>query len=354
VSPSEIVQAMLNPQSRPPAVSVLLPCYNAEATLDEAMESILGQTLSDLEAVAVNDGSEDTSGQRLAEWARRDPRVRPLDRPHAGIIAALNVGLTFCRAPLIARMDADDRAHPERLSRQVGFLGSHPEVAVVGCLVQGFPADEVREGFRVYLEWLNGLETPEEIARQIFVESPLAHPSVVVRKEWLDRAGGYQDHGWPEDYDLWLRLHLMGAQLSKVPEVLLDWREHPVRLTRTDSRYSVENFLRAKAHYLLEGPLREREAVILWGAGPMGRRLSEHLAREGAPLVGFVDNDPAKIGRRRRGLPIVGPEDLLTLWRTCPRPVVLTAVGARGARSLIRRQLADMGLAEGRDWWAVA
>jgi len=337
-----------------PIVSVLLPCYNAAATLDEAVESILGQTLSNLELVAVDDGSTDATTECLTSWSGRDARVRVLGQAHAGIIPALNLGLAACRAPLIARMDTDDRAHPERLARQIAFLDSNPDVAVVGCLVEGFPADQVREGFRIYLEWLNSLVSPEEIARQIFVESPLAHPSVIMRKEWLRRVGGYQDHGWPEDYDLWLRLHLAGAKLAKVREVLLDWREHPVRLTRTDSRYSVENFLRAKAHYLVEGPLRGREAVILRGAGQMGRRLSKHLVREGAPLVAFVDVDPAKIGRQRRGLPVIAPEELPAWWRRYTRPVVLAAVGARGARALIREQLIGMGLAEGKDWWAVA
>ena len=85
--------------------------------------------------------------------------------------------------------------------------------------------------------------SPDAIAREIWIESPLAHPSVVMRRTCLERLGGYQDHGWPEDYDLWLRMHLAGERLAKVPEVLLDWREHPARLTRIDSRYAVENFL---------------------------------------------------------------------------------------------------------------
>jgi len=331
-----------------------MPCYNAAGTLEEAIESILGQTLRELELVAVDDGSSDATGRMLEAWAKREARIRLLALPHAGIIPALNAGLAACRAPLIARMDADDRSHPQRLSRQVDYLESHPGIAVVGCLAEGFPAGEVREGFRVYLEWLNSLVSPEEIARQIYVESPLAHPSVMMRREWIARVGGYREYGWPEDYDLWLRLHLEGARLAKVPKVLLYWREHERRLTRTDSRYSVENFLRAKAHYLAAGPLRGRQAVILWGAGQMGRRLSKHLLRLKVPLVAFVDADPGKIGGRRRGLPILSPKELPAWWARYEQPVLLAAVGARGARSLIRAQLEAMTLQEGEDWWAVA
>jgi glycosyltransferase involved in cell wall biosynthesis len=307
-----------------------------------------------LELVAVDDGSTDDTRQRLEGWAQRDRRVVVAARPHGGLVEALGAGLGACQGPFVARMDADDRALPERLALQIDYLEVHPDVAVVGCLVEGFPADDVRQGFRLYLEWLNGLVAPEDIAREIFVESPLAHPSVMMRRSWLERVGGYQDRGWPEDYDLWLRLHLAGARLAKVPQVLLMWREHAQRATRTDRRYAVENFLRAKAHYLMQGPAADRQSLIVWGAGQMGRRLAKHLVRGGAPLRAFVDIDPAKIGRQRRGVPIAAADDLPRLWSSLPRPLLLVAVGSRGARQLIRERLAAAELVEGKDWWAVA
>jgi glycosyltransferase involved in cell wall biosynthesis len=335
-------------------ISVNMPCYNAQATVDEAVDSILRQTWRDLELIAVDDGSQDATPDRLEAWTRRDSRVRVARREHAGLVASLNAGWALCRGDLVARHDADDVALPDRLRAQADLLESHPGWAAVGCQVEGFPDADVREGFRVYLEWQNTLVEPEAIARQIFVESPLAHPSIVFRRWWLERMGCYQDHGWPEDYDLILRLHLAGAEMGKVARVLLQWREHPARLTRTDPRYSLEAFLRAKAHYLRRGPLADGPRVILWGAGHMGRRLSKHLVREGADLAAFVDIDPAKIGRTRRGRPIHDPEDLPRLLRELRPAVVLAAVGARGARQLIRARLTAMGLVEGADWWAVA
>jgi glycosyltransferase involved in cell wall biosynthesis len=337
-----------------PRVSVLMPCFNVADTIDEAMESLVDQTVSDIEIVAVDDGSSDATGKLLAKWQARDTRVRVVPLAHAGIITALNEGLRICRAPLIARMDADDLSHPQRLERQKSFLDRHNEIAVVGCLVEHFPADKASQGFQIYTEWLNNLVAADSIAKAIFIESPLAHPSVMMRRTWLDRVGGYQDYGWPEDYDLWLRMHLDGARFAKVPEVLLFWRDHPHRLTRTDSRYSVENFLRAKARYLCQGPLADRDAVIVWGAGQMGRRLSKHLLNEGAPLAAFVDIDPRKIGRKRRNRPIMAPEDLPACMAQYGNPVVLAAVGSRGARALIREQLTQMGFKEGQHWWGVA
>ena len=331
-----------------------MPCYNAAETLEEALSSITRQTLEDFELVAVDDGSTDTSFVILQAWASNDRRIHPISLPHRGIVTALNTGLQACQAPYVARMDTDDRSHPKRLARQAAYLDAHPEVGVVSCCVVGFPEQEVRQGFRIYMDWLNALHTNEDIRREMFVESPLPHPSVTFRRDLINRVGGYQEHDWPEDYDLWLRLYLDEVLFSKLPEILLDWREHPDRLSRTDSRYSLENFLRAKAFYLARGPLANRDAIILWGAGMIGRRLSKHLDRQGVPLVAFVDIDPTKIGHTLRRLPIIPPEHLLHCWQRHQYPALLATVGARGARQLIRQRLDAFGLREGIDWWGTA
>lgn len=337
-----------------PEVSVFMPCYNAERTLREALSSIANQTHPDFEVVALDDGSTDNTPRILNEWAQKDSRFRVLSQPHRGIVAASNAGLDACRAPLVARMDADDRAHPERLLLQTNYLKAHPETAVVGSLVAGFPEENVEKGFQLYFQWLNSLITHEDICREIFIESPLPNPSVTFRKSQVIEVGGYEDHGWPEDYDLWLRLYLAGARFAKIPQVLLAWREHPNRLTHLDSRYSLENFLRAKAHYLAKGPARDRDAVFVWGAGMTGRRLSKHLLRVDLPMVAFIDVDPKKIGKTLRGHPILAREELLDHWDHYQDPILLTAVRARKARPLIRQKLDEFGLREGKDWWAAA
>ncbi len=337
-----------------PLVSVLLPCFNAEKTIAETLDSLTQQTMTDFEVVAVDDGSTDSTLEKLEIWAARDSRIQVLTPSHGGVIAAANTGLAACTAPYIARMDADDRAHPERLAKQADFLIAHPEIAVVSSLVKAFPEAEVRAGYRIYIQWLNSLITDEDIRREMFIESPLANPSILLRRTWFEKMGGYHEYGWPEDYDLWLRMYLAGAKFAKLPEVLLEWRDHPQRITRSDSRYSVENFLRAKAHYLACGPLQGRDAVIVWGAGMMGRRLSKQLQINQVPLVAFVDIDPKKIGRTRRGKPIIVPDDLLDWWERYENPALLAAVGARGARGLIRTRLVSMGLVEGQDWWGAA
>lgn len=338
-----------------PQVSVILPCYNAAETLHETLQSLAAQSLTNFEVLMVDDGSTDSTGFILDARAKRDSRFKHISRPHAGVISASNAGMLASAAPYIARMDADDRAHPQRLARQKKFLDKNNEIAALSSLVEAFPKEDVGEGFRIYLAWLNSLITDAEIKREIFVESPLPNPSVIFRREWLLNMNGYQENeGFPEDYDLYLRMYLAGAKFAKIPAVLHYWREHPKRITHTDSRYSLKNFLRAKAHYLVRGPLKGRDAVIVWGAGMMGRRLSKWLMREGAPVVAFVDIDPKKIGRTKRGKPIIAVDALAAWWSRYQAPALLASVGSRGARHLIRERLNRLGYVEGKDWWAAA
>lgn len=337
-----------------PAVSVLLPCYQAEATLAEALRSLTNQTWRDFEIVAVNDGSSDHTQALLDSWKHGELRLRVVNTPHNGIVAALNAGLAACNADLVARMDSDDRCYPRRLQAQFEYLQSHSEVSVLGCQVQAFPVAHIRDGLRTYLDWQNGLLDNAGIRREMFVESPFVHPSVMFRAQAVRNIGGYEDHGWAEDYDLWLRLYLAGANFARLPEMLLEWRDLPERLTRKDGRYSPENFRRAKAFYLAQGPLRECDAVIIWGAGRIGKRIGRALEQIRAPLRAYVDIDPRKIGRTRRGLPVLHPADLSAFRQKWNRAVVLVAVGIPGARSLIREQLQRIGMDEGQDWFAVA
>jgi len=339
---------------RKPLVSVLLPVYNAALTLDEALHSLARQTMGNFEVIAVDDGSTDSSVNILFDWKQKDKRFHIITREHKGIVPSLNAGLEACRSEFIARMDADDVCHPERLERQVNYLEQNPDTALVGCRIRVIPEVHMGDGFQIYIQWQNSLLTNEDIRREMFIESPFSHPSVMFRKGSVLKAGGYIEQGLPEDYDLWLRLYILNMKLAKLPEVLLDWRDSPSRLTRTDSRYSLENFLRLKAHYLARGPLTGRKSVFVWGAGMMGRRLSKHLLHEGAPLVAFIDVDARKIGRTRRGYPILSPEALGGAWDGADKPVLLAAVGARGARPLIRQHLLGKNFKEGEDWWFVA
>lgn len=337
-----------------PTISILLPVHNAAPFLRQCLESLGRQTFNDFEVVAVDDGSTDDSADVLLRAASRDSRFRVFQDPHRGLVETLNQGLDRCCGEYVARMDADDIAHPRRLEIQIAALDAAGAPDIISSLVAHFPRPSLGEGFRIYEEWLNSLVNHDDIFRERFIESPLPHPSVMARRQDFSSVGGYRDMGWPEDYDLWLRLAASGKTFGKVPRVLYLWRQHDHRLTHTDSRYSVERFLTCKAHHLVEGPLAGAVPVIVWGAGQTGRRLSKHLKRFGASLQAFIDIDPRKVGKTLRGLPIHPPESLPELHSAADHTVVLAAVSSRGARALIRQQLTSLGLQEGHQFWCVA
>jgi len=333
-----------------PQVSILLPAFNAADTIGPAVRSVLAQTFTAWELLLVDDGSTDGPWPAAEAAARTDPRVRLIRRDHAGLVPTLNAALSLARAPFVARFDADDLMHRTRLARQVEVLQQQPAVAVVGSLVRCFPRAALTEGMERYESWLNSLVTHEDIVRDLFVESPFAHPSVMMRRDRLEAVGGYLDHGWPEDYDLWLRFHQAGARFAKVPKVLHFWRDRPYRLSRTSSVYALRQFRNAKIHYLRQGFLRGSHTVQIWGAGRGGKVWSRALEAQGFRVARHVDIDPHKIGRTLRGAPVISP-DALPQHRHEP---LLVAVGVKGARELIRARLAELGFVEGRDFVCVA
>ncbi len=328
-----------------PLVSVLFPVRNAGPTLERTLRSLWRQTLAGFEVLAVDDGSTDRSRAILDREASREPRLRVLAGGGRGLVAALELARAGARAPFLARVDADDVCHPRRFARQLDHLREHPRTAAVGCRVALFPRRALGPGWRRYERWLNGLLTPEDHARERFVESPLAHPSVLMRAGAVAAVGGYREVAWAEDYDLWLRLAEAGWDLAKVDAVLLAWRQRPDRHSLTSARYSPEAFLDARAHFLARHPALAGGRVAMWGAGRTGRRLGRRLRAEGVAVERFYDVDGKKIGRTVEGAPVASWTDLEPPGRL---PLV-AAVGAPGARALIRPEARRRGYREGVD-----
>ncbi|MCC2670400.1 MAG: glycosyl transferase family 2 [Armatimonadetes bacterium] len=333
-----------------PRLSLLIPVRNAAATLDEALASIAAQTLEDWEAILVEDGSTDETPELLVDWARRDRRFRVLRNGEPlGLVASLNRAAAAATAPLLARMDADDLSLPSRLERQVERI-EHGDVAAVGCRIRYFPEELVADGARRYASWLNSLVTAEEHARDIFIECPLAHPTLLLRADALRAVGGYREMGWPEDYDLLLRLWESGYRMCKLPEVLVHWREGPGRTSRTHPHYSLDALIRCRAHFLYRAYFRDRPALI-FGSGPVGKALARALLAEGAKLVAFVDVDPRKVGQTVHGVRVLPREEALALRGQF---FGLAAMGRPEAREALRGLLLGAGWDEGVDFRCVS
>jgi glycosyltransferase involved in cell wall biosynthesis len=327
----------------------VLPARNAEETIGESLDSIQRQTFPDWELILVDDGSMDATGAIGMKHAEDDARIRVVSQDPGGIVSALQKGCSAAQTPLLARMDADDRALPRRLELQVALMDAQPDVDCCGCLVRMRGA--IASGRRRYERWINRLQAHEDIAREIFVECPIAHPTFVMRREAFESAGGYRDHGWAEDHDLLMRFYERsrrlggrGGRFAKVPEILLEWRERPDRLSREDPRYSPEQFRKLKRHYLRQLDLPKGRPLYQWGAGEVGKRWLREWDMHAPEAV--VDINPRKVGRRIHDFEVIVPEALPPAG-DC---FVAVAVGAPGARDAIREWLVPRGYAETDDF----
>lgn len=345
-----------------PRVSVLLPVWNAAPFLMPCLESIARQTERDFECVLIDDGSSDGSLEQARRFAADDPRFRVFAEPHEGLVPSLLKGAEQCRAPLVARMDADDWMRRDRLERQADLLDARPELDATGSFVRLFPRTDLRDGRRRYEDWLLRMDDPETIHKERFIECPVAHPTLMLRRNRLLDLS-YRDRGWPEDYDLLLRLLAKGPVVGMVPRRLVGWRDHPGRLSRQGEAYAQSAFTACRSWHLSQqilAPAGRRAAeasgaapkgdYILWGHGRTGRALRKALAALGHSAHTIVEVHPRRIGQTIGGAPVIAAE---TLPRV-PRLPILVSVAGESPRQNIREALCALSFEEGVDFFFAA
>ena len=295
-----------------PTVCILLPVFEAEATLRACLRSIERQTFSRWKCLIVDDGSQDRSREVAEGFAARDTRFEVLKHPHRGLLATLSSGIERSSGTYIARMDADDLMHRDRLSAQVEHLEKNLGLVATGCHVRVFPRRELGPGLRAYEGWLGSIDSAATVRRDAFIECPIAHPTWLMRRDIM-QSYGYRDTAWPEDYDLVLRLLADGHEFGVVPRRLLAWREHPLRLTHNDDRYGIDRFTELKAAFLRKGILAENRTYVLWGYGHTGRALRRALLAHDRHPSHIVEVHPGRLGQTIHGAAVIPPEQLRDL-----------------------------------------
>lgn len=208
-----------------PTVSVLLPAFNAAATVAKAAKSVLNGNDVALELILIDDGSTDGTSKVL-EGIARDSRARVISHPNMGLAASLNRGIAAASAPYIARMDADDISAPGRLDWQLRFLSDHPDVVLVGGQIRRVVKDEPRSASDFPLDHRGIVDA------LLHGRHAICHPAVMVRKAALDSVGGYWDQGFGEEWDLFLRLSEAG-RLANLDRHVLDYTFHETGMNAT-------------------------------------------------------------------------------------------------------------------------
>lgn len=243
-------------------ITVLMPVYNAEKYLREAVESILNQTYADFEFLIINDGSTDETLSILESYSTKDNRIKLLSQKKEGLISALNLGLREAKGKYIVRMDADDISLPKRIEVQFNYMENHDDIGVCGCWVQRFgeintariiPSDDatIRSG--------------------LIFGCTLAHPGVILKREILQKHQiEYRNYPYAEDYDLWTQLAPY-TRFANIQEILLLYRIHPNQIGQTFHQQQIETTQRIRLELIRRlgvTPTKEEEYIhecISWG-----------------------------------------------------------------------------------------
>jgi GT2 family glycosyltransferase len=222
-----------------PLVSVVMPVYNGEKYLHEAIESILTQTFRDFEFIVIDDGSTDGTSAILAQYQKMDRRIRVACNPeNQGQPASLNKGCHLAKGKYIARMDADDVSLAERLERQVEYIEAHPEIGVLGTWIERIDEKGTRR------ERLRMPTRPALIGWSLVFGNCIAAPSVMIRRDLVERLGFFRSEARDaEDYDLWARA-ISVTRIVNLPQILVQYRSHEESVSSRHSESQEQTALR--------------------------------------------------------------------------------------------------------------
>lgn len=328
-------------------ISILMPVYNNEAHLVECLDSILAQTETSWELIAIDDHSTDGSWSILQHYTLKDTRIRPRrNTGPKGIIPALRLALKYSRGSYITRMDAHDLMPVEKLRILKHLLRQHGPSWVATGKVRYFSEEELGDGYRRYERWINSLMDSGRHYEEIYRECVLPSPCWMAYREALLICGGFGREVYPEDYDLAFRFYQHGMRIAASKEVLHLWRDHPGRATRNLLAYAEPAFLSLKLEYFLKIGRRPASPLILWGAGRKGKETARYLQEEGIHFH-WVCNTPSKWGKDIYGIRMQSPEAIMQM----DNPQVMVMVAAPDAQPDIKRQLEKWGLAAGNDYF---
>lgn len=317
-----------------PLISVLMPVKNAAPFLDECLRSIIDQTESNWELLAIDDGSTDSSAEILHQHASTDQRIKVFSNNGNGIIDALRTAYTASHGKLITRMDADDRMTANKLEVLKKNILTAGQGNVAVGQVAYFAEGKLGDGYRKYEQWLNALTATGSNYTDIYRECVIPSPCWMVHRDDLDRCGAFEPITYPEDYDLCFRFYEAGLAVVPCNAVLHHWRDHSARTSRNHPHYADNRFLELKLNWFLRLDHDPQRPLVLWGAGEKGKKLAQLLSSHGIAFH-WICNNPNKIGKEIYGSVMQAPESLSTI----NHPQVIVSVANPHEQAELNAQL---------------
>lgn len=330
-----------------PLVSIIMAAKDTEPYLIDCLDSILAQTYTNWELIAINDHSSDRTPKIFDEYAKKDTRVRVFHSDRPKLIPTLKYGYRYAKGKLINRMDSDDRMPHDKLEYLVNEWLKHGKGHVIAGGTEHFVDDgEVGGGFRRYEEWLNEVARTSTHWQQIYQECVIPSHSWMMHKEDFDSAGGFEPEEYPEDYDLCFRMYQKKLKVIGVDKVLHHWRDRSNRISRTWEEYKDNRYFDMKLKYFFMLDWDPSRPLAVWGAGRNGKDLVKKILKYETTPHWFCDNQK-KIGLDVYGILMQDVTELQDLQT----PQILIAVASPEEKQTIREQLSDWGKRPVEDYW---
>jgi len=278
-------------------VSIIMPFRNTAEFLSECLDSILQQSYSNWELIAINDRSEDNSLDILKAYALEDSRIQVYQNEGQGILPALQTGYETVQGVFITRMDSDDIMATHRLQWMVSELTKKGTGHLAVGQVKYFSHRGISDGYQKYESWLNQLTAKGTNYEELYKECVVPSPCWMAYRMDFEKCGGFSHDRYPEDYDLTFRFYEYGLEVIPCDQILLQWRDYDTRTSRTSEHYAQNYFLDIKMHYFLKLHFDEQKTLVVWGAGFKGKTVAKTLVNQNIDFVWLCDN-PNKIGKR--------------------------------------------------------
>ena len=308
-----------------------MPVKNAEKYLTDCLDSILIQSTTDWELMAVNDHSTDLSLVILQKYAHQDQRIKVFSNSGQGIIDALSLAFDKSSGNYITRMDADDIMQPKKLQLLLAALKNNP-LGVSTAKVEYFSKNGIGEGYKNYQNWLNNLIDKKNHFEHIYKECVIPSPCWMTSKDIIESLGGFEALEYPEDYDLCFKFYQNKCSVLGVNEVLHRWRDYSSRTSRNDPNYADNTFIPLKVKYFIKLELNNTIPLCIWGAGKKGKAIASILSDQNIGFKWFTNN-PNKIGHNISGV-ILKPIDELD---HSEKHQVIVAIADKTANSEIEK-----------------
>lgn len=278
-------------------VSIIMPFKNTAKYLKECIESVLKQSYTKWELIAVNDGSTDKSVDIVKFYADKDQRIKYHVNAGQGIIPALQTAYQNAEGNFITRMDSDDIMTPQRLMYLVNNLESSGLGWVAVGQVKYFSKTGISDGYARYEKWLNNLTAAGTNYQEIYKECVIPSPCWMVFRDDFIKAGAFNANTYPEDYDLTFRFYQCKLKIIPCNKVLHLWRDYQSRTSRTHVHYAQNYFLELKTNYFLKLDYDPARPLVVWGAGFKGKAIAKILITRKIKFIWLCDN-PKKIGKK--------------------------------------------------------